>query len=398
MSNYPPISKHIDIVAVNGADHFLLRFRGRAVYISPLVRLILLEMASGKPSADVLASVNRSGILSRALSMVEFESVVANKIVPLNLSDTGGKERQAEQDIYLRFTIARFDNWRWLLEWTRHAFASKAFLLGLPLSFLLSLAFLLWHSAGSSDFPRVEHGAEFAAIACGMLLIGLLHEIGHSSAAYSFGAAPGNIGGGMYLVFPVLYADVTNVWSLSPQQRVVVNLGGIYFQLLANAFLMLTFAVDVHPQVTTVCLILIYLNSSLVILNLNPFLKFDGYWVYADFFQIHNLRTSGHAYLLNLLKWNKVSNRPVDGSGLALPLHAFGSVLFNVFLIFVLVQFFRLTSTDFYQFVMQAGAVGFAEGDRLRYAGIVVNALIMTIFALRLLRSGWRTAKHWGQQ
>ena len=35
-----------------------------------------------------------------------------------------------------------------------------------------------------------------------------------------------------YITFPVFYTDVTDVWCLTRRQRVIVNLGGVYFQLI----------------------------------------------------------------------------------------------------------------------------------------------------------------------
>ena len=56
------------------------------------------------------------------------------------------------------------------------------------------------------------------------------HELGHASACKYFGIQHGGIGFGLYLNFPVLYTDVTEVWKLKRGQRCVVNLAGVYFQ------------------------------------------------------------------------------------------------------------------------------------------------------------------------
>lgn len=65
-----------------------------------------------------------------------------------------------------------------------------------------------------------------------LFLISLIvHEFGHATACARFGAAPSSIGFAVYLIYPVLFSDVGTAWKLRRWQRVVVDLGGIYFQI-----------------------------------------------------------------------------------------------------------------------------------------------------------------------
>lgn len=69
-----------------------------------------------------------------------------------------------------------------------------------------------------------------------MLIIGLLHELGHASALMHFGEKPGRIGFAFYVVSFILFSDVTNAWKLARKERLVVDYGGIYFQCLFQQF------------------------------------------------------------------------------------------------------------------------------------------------------------------
>ena len=53
------------------------------------------------------------------------------------------------------------------------------------------------------------------------LLSSFFHELGHASACKFFGIQHGGIGFGLYLNFPVLYTDVTEVWKLNRKQRCI---------------------------------------------------------------------------------------------------------------------------------------------------------------------------------
>ena len=131
-----------------------------------------------------------------------------------------------------------------------------------------------------------------------MLFSGLIHEIGHTSAAKAFGAKSGGIGFGFYLLTPVLYADVSNIWILERKKRIIVNIGGIYFELIfASLLVLIAFFIGYKP--------LFFLPLAIVfktLFNLNPFMRNDGYWVLSDAINTPNLRKTSDEVLLKLIK------------------------------------------------------------------------------------------------
>lgn len=123
----------------------------------------------------------------------------------------------------------------------------------------------------------------------GVVIIGLIHEFGHSSSAAYYKQPSTSIGFGFYLIFPVFYSDVTKVWNLSKGKRIVVNLGGIYFQLLINAIF---YFIYINLEVLEFKIILksfAISNMLLLVYAINPFFRNDGYWIYSDYFGIPNL-------------------------------------------------------------------------------------------------------------
>jgi putative peptide zinc metalloprotease protein len=118
------------------------------------------------------------------------------------------------------------------------------------------------------------------------LLIAFFHELGHSSACHYYGAKHGVIGLGVYLYFPVFYADVSDVWKLKRFQRAIVDIGGIYFQMLCIPFLFFFYSMTEN----IVFVYVIYTTLLLVITSMNPFLRFDGYWLISDITGLSNLR------------------------------------------------------------------------------------------------------------
>ena len=127
-----------------------------------------------------------------------------------------------------------------------------------------------------------------------LFCVSMFHEFGHASAASRFGIKAKEIGFGFYLIFPVLYTDVTKVWLLNRYRRIVVNVGGIYFQMLIN--IALYFAFKNFTNYQNIVSALFLTNTTLALYSLNPIMRNDGYWIYSDLFDIPNLSKTAFDY------------------------------------------------------------------------------------------------------
>lgn len=126
-------------------------------------------------------------------------------------------------------------------------------------------------------------------VLCVLLLFlcaSLFHEFGHATAAHHYGAKQQGIGFGLYLNFPAFYTDVSDVWKLTRKQRVVVNFAGVYFQLIFLLPLFIVFFIT-HNNILKYFILTVNLNLAF---TLNPFFKFDGYWIMSDMLGVPNLR------------------------------------------------------------------------------------------------------------
>lgn len=114
----------------------------------------------------------------------------------------------------------------------------------------------------------------------------IFHEFGHAAACDRYGAKSGAIGFGFYIMTPVFYSDVTDAWRLKRHERIIVDLGGIYIQLLICVMLTIGFYITGQKM-------LIYYSFVIGLtftININPFLRFDGYWTLSDLLKISNLK------------------------------------------------------------------------------------------------------------
>lgn len=112
-----------------------------------------------------------------------------------------------------------------------------------------------------------------------------VHELGHLAACRRWGCAHGPLGIGLYFLSPVFYVDTSASWRLSRWQRAVIDVGGFYFQLACSVPLFLGYAASGNPTF----LWALVLIDLMILTNLNPLAKFDGYWLLSDLLAMPNL-------------------------------------------------------------------------------------------------------------
>jgi putative peptide zinc metalloprotease protein len=117
-----------------------------------------------------------------------------------------------------------------------------------------------------------------------LLVLGLtfasaaFHEIGHAAACRFSGAKPGGMGVGLYLVWPAFYTDVSDAYRLGRAGRLRVDLGGLYFNAIYGLATLGLWAL-VHWDAL---LLVIVAQLVMMVRQLTPIVRFDGYHVLAD--------------------------------------------------------------------------------------------------------------------
>ena len=134
-----------------------------------------------------------------------------------------------------------------------------------------------------------------------VVLIGLkgLHELGHAYTCKKLGGAVPEIGMAAIMMTPCAYVDASSAWKFpSKWHRIAVSLGGMYIETFIAFIFALIWAGSSDGLLKDVCVNVVAIASvATIIFNLNPLMKFDGYYVLADLIGIPNLRQRGTKYL-----------------------------------------------------------------------------------------------------
>lgn len=166
----------------------------------------------------------------------------------------------------------------------------------------------------------------------------LCHEFGHASAAAHFGCRRMTIGWGIYIIYTVLWTNVSEAWRLPRRQRAIIDIGGVYFESL---FLLLLLALYLCTDNLIYLLSFVFIDLSIA-RTFNPFLRMDGYWLLSDLLGIVNLRQQQTAWYREII--SKALGRDFAGhhgnlgerAKTILGLYSVATILFMAYLLYVL--------------------------------------------------------------
>ncbi|MET8788446.1 hypothetical protein, partial [Streptomyces sp. NPDC004589] len=125
----------------------------------------------------------------------------------------------------------------------------------------------------------------------------VFHEFGHASGCHYSGAVPGKIGCGIFLIWPSMYTDVTDVYRVGRAGRLRTGLGGVYFNVVFMLVLTGLYLVTGQP----LFLAAVYLAHFEVLEQLMPLVRLDGYYILGDLAGVPDLFGKVKPILMGLL-------------------------------------------------------------------------------------------------
>ena len=134
-----------------------------------------------------------------------------------------------------------------------------------------------------------------------IIFVKSFHELGHAFTAKKYGARVPTMGVAFLVLFPVLYTDTTDSWKIkSKYKRLKIVMAGmkveLYLALIATFFW--SFLDDgIFRSIAFVIATTSWITSLLI--NISPFLRFDGYYALSDWSDSKNLQPRSFA----IAKW-----------------------------------------------------------------------------------------------
>jgi len=232
-----------------------------------------------------------------------------------------------------------------------------------PVGIVLWLGTVVWGAKVVVDhFGALRLQAEGAIapdnlflLYAGMVLVKLLHEFGHGYVCRHFGGEVHNMGVLLMILTPVPYVDATSAWGFRERwKRVLVGAAGVLVEVWVAALAAMVWAATgpgtLHALAHNIMLVA---SVSTLVFNLNPLLRYDGYFILSDLVGVPNLAQRASQQLRHLVERHLFGLRasqgpastPGEASGLvayALASGAYRIVVFGGLLLVIADRFLLL--------------------------------------------------------
>jgi putative peptide zinc metalloprotease protein len=129
--------------------------------------------------------------------------------------------------------------------------------------------------------------------------LSLWHETFHALACKKYGGSVPRAGVALLFFMPAAFVDVTSSWRFrSKRQRSITAAAGIYAELMVAAAALIVWAHSSDGVLHRFCYDLAFMASlATLLVNGNPLLRFDGYYILSDLVEIPNLATRARDYV-----------------------------------------------------------------------------------------------------
>ena len=164
---------------------------------------------------------------------------------------------------------------------------------------------LLWIIAGCGYIGLVMNWHKFtekfissislqglARYSLAVIAVKFIHEFSHAYAAKVNGVRVRRMGLAIVFFVPRLYSDLTDSWRIHDwKKRFLIDGAGIISEIIIGGFAALVW-VNTVPGITNSVAYFVFAVSIIntVLINGNPFIRYDGYFMLMDFLGIDNLQ------------------------------------------------------------------------------------------------------------
>lgn len=307
--------------------------KGQYFKISWVQALVMQIFKQGMTLSELLAKVHERTTLSIDMKNLEEIFLNASKLnllaIPASSEEVAKKAEASRQSwftwlimhyLYIRIPLTNPDRF---LEATLPyvmPLVSKPALYFYAFSLISAVGIVLFHfEEYIHTFSYFFNLQGFIGYGLALCAIKMLHELGHAYTAKAFKIHVPTMGVALLVLFPVLYTNVTDAWKLeSRRSRFLISAAGVIVELILAGLATWGWYLTDRGLLHSV----FFLISSTtwvtsLLLNCNPAMRFDGYYLLTDLLGIDNLQQrSFQVARWKLREWFLQLNIPPPEEGL----------------------------------------------------------------------------------
>lgn len=206
---------------------------------------------------------------------------------------------QAQNLLFLKIPLCNPDNFFSAVHGAgRFVFSRAFFVVWILLMFVAGWCVLGQTDRLFSESNKVISPDNLFLLYIALFFLKLFHEFGHGMACKHLGITEGtdgyvnSMGIMLFLFTPLPFIDTTSSWKFRNKwKRMFVGAAGIYVELFLGALAAILWSqTSSGATINSLCYNVMFVACvSTIIFNGNPLLRYDAYYVLADFLEIPNL-------------------------------------------------------------------------------------------------------------
>ena len=120
----------------------------------------------------------------------------------------------------------------------------------------------------------------------------VIHELGHAYTATRHGCRVPTMGLSLLVMMPVLYTDTTGAWRLtSRRKRLMIDIAGVTAEMMVASVATMAWVLLPDGIIRSAAFVLATSSWAMsLMVNLNPLMRYDGYYILSDALAVPNLQ------------------------------------------------------------------------------------------------------------
>lgn len=262
----------------------------------------LIEIFKGEPkdfetiaalASDRLNTNVSSGTIEAFSKSLEEKFLLETPEIREKLGAIGGQQLEGRNFLYWKIASVNPERiFAWLLPRTKWAFTPSFQIFALLTIFTgFTITWLNWRSL-SGAAPALFSIYGLLLIWPVAFVVTTIHEFSHGLTCCHYGGKVHEVGFMLIYFSPAFYCDVSDSYMFPKRtNRMAVALAGGFAQLTVWGICTMVWRVtDTDAYINKLAFIVVVFSGLQTLVNFNPLIKLDGYYMLSDFLEVPNLR------------------------------------------------------------------------------------------------------------
>ena len=262
----------------------------------------LIEIFKGGPkdfetiaalASDRLNTNVSSGTIEAFSKSLEEKFLLETPEIREKLGAIGGQQLEGRNFLYWKIASVNPERiFAWLLPRTKWAFTPSFQIFALLTIFTgFTITWLNWRSL-SGAAPALFSIYGLLLIWPVALVVTTIHEFSHGLTCCHYGGKVHEVGFMLIYFSPAFYCDVSDSYMFPKRtNRMAVALAGGFAQLTVWGICTIVWRItDTNANINKLVFIVVVFSGLQTLVNFNPLIKLDGYYMLSDFLEVPNLR------------------------------------------------------------------------------------------------------------